>query len=41
MRETFLTNGGENFATVPCLNDSQTSIAMLGAIARNELQGWS
>ena len=40
LRETFLANGGENFATVPCLNDSPNSIAMLARIARNELQGW-
>src|SRR5439155_18494541 len=40
LRETFFANGGENFATVPCLNDSPDSIAMLARIARNELQGW-
>jgi protoporphyrin/coproporphyrin ferrochelatase len=40
LRETFLENGGENFATVPCLNDSPESIAMLAAIARRELKGW-
>jgi ferrochelatase len=40
LREIFHENGGKNFATVPCLNDSPRSIAMLGAIGRNELAGW-
>jgi ferrochelatase len=40
LRERFLENGGENFATVPCLNDSADSISMLAAIAGNELKGW-
>jgi ferrochelatase len=40
LRETFLSNGGKNFATVPCLNDSKGSISMLEQIARRELQGW-
>lgn len=41
LRETFLENGGVNFATVPCLNDSPDSIAMLAAIAREDLLGWT
>lgn len=40
LREAFLAQGGENFATIPCLNDSPPSIAMLTAIVRQELQGW-
>ncbi|CAN5473740.1 ferrochelatase [soil metagenome] len=40
LRETFLHHGGENFATIPCLNDSAPSISMLAAITRQELQGW-
>jgi len=40
LRETFLENGGENFTTIPCLNDSPRSIAMLAALVREELQGW-
>jgi ferrochelatase len=40
LREIFLANGGTNFATVGCLNDSPESITMLAAIAREELQGW-
>ena len=40
LRETFHENGGQNFSTVPCLNASAESIAMLTAIARRELRGW-
>ncbi len=40
LRETFRHNGGENFAAVPCLNDSTASIAMLASIIRQELKGW-
>jgi protoporphyrin/coproporphyrin ferrochelatase len=40
LKETFEEGGGENFAVVPCLNASTTSIAMLETIIRNELQGW-
>jgi protoporphyrin/coproporphyrin ferrochelatase len=40
LRETFVENGGQNFATIPCLNDGPESIAMLAAIAREELEGW-
>jgi len=38
--ETFKHAGGENFSAVPCLNDSQTSVDMLEALVRQELQGW-
>jgi ferrochelatase len=38
--ETFKHAGGENFSAVPCLNDSQPSIAMLEKIVRQELKGW-
>ena len=38
--DTFRTNGGEAFSTVPCLNDSDISIAMLASIIRKELAGW-
>lgn len=37
---TFRENGGENFSTVPCLNDSAVSITMLASIIRKELTGW-
>lgn len=40
LRETFLHHGGENFAAVPCLNDSPASISMLAVISRQELGGW-
>ena len=40
LKETFLKKGGENFSAVPCLNDSPVSIAMIEAVARQELQGW-
>jgi ferrochelatase len=38
--ETFHENGGEKFRVIPCLNDSDESIEMLGAIIRRELMGW-
>jgi ferrochelatase len=38
--ETFRRAGGENFATVACLNDAPQSIAMLSTLIRQELQGW-
>lgn len=40
LKETFTESGGQNFAVVPCLNDSEASIQMLAGLARNELQGW-
>ena len=32
--------GGERFAAIPCLNDTPDGIAVIGAIARREMQGW-
>ena len=40
LKETFEEAGGEEFSVVPCLNDSEPSIAMLDSIVRNELKGW-
>jgi protoporphyrin/coproporphyrin ferrochelatase len=40
LKETFEEQGGKHFAVVPCLNASSGSIAMMGAILRNELKGW-
>jgi protoporphyrin/coproporphyrin ferrochelatase len=40
LKETFEEEGGENFAVVPCLNDSEPSIQMMDDLIRNELQGW-
>ncbi|MGL4812756.1 MAG: ferrochelatase [Beijerinckiaceae bacterium] len=39
-REEFLHNGGEKFAYVPCLNDSDPGIDVIEAVARRELMGW-
>jgi ferrochelatase len=39
--ETFRAQGGEKFSTIPCLNASESSIAMLAALARQELSGWA
>lgn len=38
--EIFHEHGGENFAALPCLNDSKTGIAMLDGLISRELQGW-
>ncbi|MEL6781830.1 MAG: ferrochelatase [Pseudomonadota bacterium] len=40
-RETFLEAGGEQFATLPCLNDSNEAIDVLEAVARREIAGWA
>jgi ferrochelatase len=32
--------GGENFAAIPCLNDSAPGMLLLEDMARRELQGW-
>jgi ferrochelatase len=39
--EIFKVNGGENFAAIPCLNDSDDGMAVIGDLVRRELQGWS
>ena len=38
--EYFHAAGGEKFAALPCLNDSDDGMAVLEAIARRELAGW-
>ena len=38
--ETFKENGGENFAALPCLNDSPSMTRLLNTLAREELSGW-
>lgn len=38
--EIFRDNGGENFSFIPCLNDSETGMSVIEAIAKRELQGW-
>ena len=39
--ETFEEYGGEQFAALPCLNDSPESIAALFGILKRELGGWT
>ena len=38
--EYFHAAGGQKFAALPCLNDSDEGIAVLEAMARRELAGW-
>jgi ferrochelatase len=38
--ESFVHNGGEKFAHIPCLNDSDEGISVLEAQVRRELMGW-
>lgn len=40
VRETFLENGGQNFAYVPCLNDSPGHLQFLAQLVEEELAGW-
>lgn len=39
-KEQFMNAGGEQFAYLPCLNDSDISISMLETLVRRELSGW-
>ncbi len=39
-RETFLGAGGEQFAYLPCLNDSARGLDMLEKLIARELEGW-
>ena len=39
-REQFLEAGGEQFAHIPCLNDSEGGMAMIENMVRRELAGW-
>jgi len=36
----FKQNGGENFAAIPCLNDSEAGMAVISHLVLRELQGW-
>ena len=38
--ETFRANGGEHFAAIPCLNDSDEGMTMIETLVRRELKGW-
>lgn len=39
-KEIFLEHGGEKFAYVPCLNDSEAGIKVLVHLIERELEGW-
>ncbi|MGB0086527.1 MAG: ferrochelatase [Rhodomicrobiaceae bacterium] len=39
-KEIFLEHGGEDYAALPCLNDSPAGMHFLGTHVRRELQGW-
>ncbi|WP_156256322.1 ferrochelatase [Sandarakinorhabdus oryzae] len=39
-RDEFIEAGGTHFAYIPCLNASETGMAMLEAVVRRELAGW-
>lgn len=39
-REHFMEHGGEKFAYVPCLNDSDPGLDVIETVVRRELQGW-
>ena len=38
--DIFKANGGQNFAAIPCLNDSAEGMAVIRHIVQRELQGW-
>jgi ferrochelatase len=38
--EYFRHAGGENFALIPCLNDSTQGMRVIGSLVRRELMGW-
>lgn len=40
IRDEFLEKGGEKFARLPCLNDSDEGMALLERLAKRELAGW-
>lgn len=39
-QEIFLHAGGENYAYIPCLNDSPEGMTVIEAVTRRELSGW-
>lgn len=39
-REIFMEHGGQEFAYIPCLNDSEHGMDVIAAIAERELKGW-
>ncbi|MFO1104110.1 MAG: ferrochelatase [Methylocystis sp.] len=40
IRDLFLKNGGEKYARLPCLNDSEEGLALIETLAKRELAGW-
>jgi ferrochelatase len=36
----FRAGGGENFAAIPCLNDSEQGMRVIETVVLRELQGW-
>ncbi len=38
--EIFRRSGGENFAAIPCLNDTPAGMAVIGDVVTRELKGW-
>lgn len=39
-KTTFIEAGGQNFAALPCLNDSEEGISMLEQLVKQALSGW-
>jgi ferrochelatase len=37
----FKSNGGVNFAAIPCLNDSEAGMTVIAHLVRRELEGWT
>ncbi len=38
--DIFKEHGGENFAAIPCLNDSAGGMKVIETVVRRELSGW-
>jgi len=38
--DIFKEHGGENFAAIPCLNDSAGGMRVIETVVRRELSGW-
>jgi ferrochelatase len=38
--EIFKHHGGENFAAIPCLNDSEAGMTVISTVVKRELMGW-
>ena len=39
-RDEFLEAGGEKYAYIPCLNDSDDGMKVIESVVRRELSGW-